>query len=226
MRTPHSPHSPVSVNKQTEAEISMNRRRLLQCFGVGAAALAAAGLTGPPAFAAAPAGASDFITTIRSRRSTREYTGEPLLQEDLHAILAAGMSAPSAQNTRPWHFVVLTPGKNLSYISRIIPTTAYTAKAGAAILLCADTSIQPGKELALLSVACCGQNMLLAAHSLGYGAVWVGIYPTEQYVDAWREMVRLPEEMVPVCVIPIGRPAAPLPAVDRTDPARIHYESW
>ncbi len=219
-----TPVAPVE-RKETGRSIFVKRRHLLQYMGIGAAALGV-GLAGVPALASSPDKAPDFISLLRSRRSVREYTGEPVSREDLQSILAAGMSAPSAQNCRPWHFVILTPGKSLGWIDRIIPMTAYTAKAGAAILVCTDTSVEPGQEMAIVSTACCVQNMLLASHSLGYGSVWVNIYPTQEYVDAWRETAGLPRHMLPLCVLPVGRPAAPPPPVDRTDSGRIHYESW
>ncbi len=215
--------SQEKTQEQADAPLCMARRRLLQYFGAGSLALAAGSLGTPT-----PARGEDpgLISVIRSRRSVREYTGEPLRQETLQTVLAAGMSAPSAQNSRPWHFVVLTPGKGLHLIDRIIPMTAYTAKAGAAVLVCVDTSVEPGKEQAILSTACCAQNMLLAARALDLGAVWVSVYPSQEYVDAWREAVHLPPQMMPLCVMPIGKPIVPPQPVDRTDASRIHYETW
>ena len=209
--------------EQTDAPLCIARRRLLQYFGAGSFALAAGALGTPT-----PARGEDpgLISVIRSRRSVREYTGEPLRQETLQTILAAGMSAPSAQNSRPWHFVVLTPGKGLEWIDRIIPMTAYTAKAGAAVLACVDTSVEPGKEQAITSTACCVQNMLLAARALDLGAVWVSVNPFQEHMDAWREAVHLPAQMMPLCVVPIGKPIVPPQPVDRTDASRIHYETW
>ncbi len=223
MRMSQDSPNPLSSQEQTDAPLCLARRRLLQYFGAGSLALAAGSLGRPTAAHGEDPG---LITVIRSRRSVREYTGDPLHQETLQTILAAGMSAPSAQNCRPWHFVVLTPGKGLHLIDRIIPMTTYTAKAGAAVLLCADTSVEPGKEQAIISTTCCGQNMLLAARALDLGAVWVSVYPSQEYVDAWREAVHLPPQMLPLCVMPIGKPVVPPQPVDRTDPSRIHYETW
>lgn len=199
-----------------------DRRRFLQALGTGALALAA---TGGRAEADTGGGAATALGVIRSRRSIREYTGEPVPQKDLQEILAAGMSAPSAKNSRPWHFVVLT-GSRIGLISRSIPLTAYTAKAGAAVLVCVDTTVEPGREQAMLSTACCVENMLLAAHALGYGSVWVDLAAKPDIAQIWREALRLPAEMLPLCVLPIGRPAVTPPPQERVDASRIHYDSW
>ena len=128
--------------------LPFQRRKLLQFFGLGALGLAlpataqtclAAPASTEPASAAtpfwSPAG-MDAMTAIFTRRSQREYTGEPLPKEDLQRIIAAGMNAPSAHNTQPWSFVVFNSPYSLNRIPKLIPYTQYAVKAGAAVLVC------------------------------------------------------------------------------------------
>ena len=70
------------------------------------------------------------------------------------------------------------------------------------------------------------QNMLLAAHALGYGAALVGIYPRAERVDAIRALLRLPERVHPLCLVPVGCPADSPPPIDRYQPSRVRRDRW
>jgi len=70
------------------------------------------------------------------------------------------------------------------------------------------------------------QNMLLAAHALGLGCVWVAVYPREERIAALRQVLPLPDPIVPLCLLPLGYPAESRAPVERFDPARIHREQW
>lgn len=113
--------------------VSFHRRRLLQLLGAGALGLGLPAMGQGAAQAAAsgevpsqpfwePAG-MDVLTAIFTRRTQREYTGEPVPKEVLDRILAAGMNAPSAHNTQPWSFVVFTKQASLARIPKLIPYT-------------------------------------------------------------------------------------------------------
>ena len=216
--------------------VSFHRRRLLQLLGAGALGLGLPAMGQGAAQAAAsgevpsqpfwePAG-MDVLTAIFTRRTQREYTGEPVPKEALDRILAAGMNAPSAHNTQPWSFVVFTRQASLDRIPKLIPYTQYAVKAGAAVLVCVRFLEGEIQELAPLSVACCMQNMLLASHALGYGSVWIHIYPNAEYIAGWRKEMKIPEAVLPLAVMPVGRPASALPPVNRMDAAKIYYENW
>ena len=218
------------------------RRTMLKLLGAGACALPFAFSYSPHAQAQKESDAKnqlrqggerfwapveiDALTAIHTRRSCRDFTGEPVKDEDVQAILAAGMAAPSAKNSQPWSFVVMRTPESLQRITQSKPLTAYALKAGVAILVCADVSPRPGSHLAVVSTAICVQNMLLAAHSLGYGGVYLEIYPDEGQVKAWRSMVNLPEYMVPLTVLAIGKPNSYLPPENRMNLSKIHQETW
>ena len=82
------------------------------------------------------------------------------------------------------------------------------------------------QELAPLSVACCMQNMLLTSHALGYGSVWMQIYPNDDYMKGWRQEAKIPEDVLPLALMPIGKPVSALPPVNRMDSTKIFYETW
>ncbi len=244
-----------TAEKISAKQYEIPRREMLQWLGaaVGGAgllhaapALAAAAqapATTPQAPTVAPqtpsavAGASgtapywtpakmDVLSAIHSRRSQRDFTGEPVPRSDIQAIIAAGMSAPSSKNSQPWEFIVMMEQASLQRIGQIQPLVGYASKAGAAIMLCTRLSKDIELPLSVISCACCGQNMLLAAHSLGYGGVWIQVYPKEEHMAQWQTALNLPETVMPLMIMPIGKVLSSLPPVNRMDARRIHDEKW
>ena len=70
------------------------------------------------------------------------------------------------------------------------------------------------------------QNILLAAHALGLGAVWVGVFPREERVKGFKQLLGIPEEITPLSLIPIGYPAESKSPSNRYDSSRIHPNRW
>ena len=93
-------------------------------------------------------------------------------------------------------------------------------------LLCADPELQtcPGYWQQDCSAAV--ENLLLAAHAMGYGATWCGVYPLDDRVYGIREIINAPKQVFPFCVIAIGVPDEEKPPSDRFKTERVHYEKW
>ena len=70
------------------------------------------------------------------------------------------------------------------------------------------------------------ENILLAAHALGLGAVWTGVYPMDDRVTAVSKAVKLPETIVPLCVIVIGHPAESPTPKDKWKPENVSYNEF
>ena len=77
-----------------------------------------------------------------------------------------------------------------------------------------------------LDCSAAAENILLAAHSLGLGGVWTAAYPYAERMEAVRSNLALPEGILPLCVIPIGYPAAVGEPKRKFDAGRIHYNGW
>lgn len=165
---------------------------------------------------------------IYSRRSVRSFTGEGISREDLLKIFRAGMSAPSAVNVQPWAFVAVTRREMLDALCQILPYAKMLDKAGAAIVVCG----LPGKDELyspkywVMDCSAATENILLACHAMGLGAVWTAVYPEEKRMADVRKMLRIPEKIIPLNVIPIGRPAERGEPKDKFDQANIHWEEW
>ena len=168
----------------------------------------------------------DVLEAIRGRRSIRKYKGEPIPEGLVEDILAAGMSAPSAGNEQPWHFVIITDKALLDKVPEIHPYAAMAAQAPLAVLVCGDLNAEVYAGFWVQDCSAAVQNVLLAAHGLGLGAVWCGIYPVKERVKGFRKLFDLPVHVVPLALIPMGYPAEQLAPADRFDEGRVHHDRW
>ena len=166
------------------------------------------------------------IEWITTRRSIRRYKRERVSEEQVTEMLCAAMSAPSAGNQQPWHFVVVRDPETLKKIAHTHPFGQMTADASLAILICGDESVEVHKGYWVQDCSAATENLLLAAHALGLGAVWVGIYPREERVKEFSEMFALPAGVYPLALVPVGYPAEEKPKQDRYQQARVHPEKW
>ena len=168
----------------------------------------------------------DTLTCIHSRRSIRRFTDEPVTDEEVHMLLDAGMIAPSAGNAQPWQFVLITDPALLARIPGVNPRASMAAEAPLTILVCGDLQAEkyPGYWVQDCSAAV--QNILLAATALGLGSVWTGIYPAEDNVQGFRDLCRLPEHVIPLAALVIGRPAVQAERQSRFDAAKVHTNTW
>lgn len=168
----------------------------------------------------------DVLQAISTRRSIRKFTGEPLSNEELEAVLRAGFWAPSAHNFQPWHFVVIRDAEKLEHIAKKHPYGKMAPNAGCAVIVCGDPEKQNVEGFLVEDCSAAMQNMLLAAHGTGLGAVWCGIYPSKELVELIRETINLPESIIPVGMMVIGHKAQEREAAERYDAAKIHYNQW
>jgi nitroreductase len=75
-------------------------------------------------------------------------------------------------------------------------------------------------------VSAATQNILLAAHAMGLGAVWTGIHPNISNVALVQELLDLPEHIIPLCIVPIGVPAESPEVKDKWNEQNVHYNQW
>ena len=122
----------------------------------------------------------DAIDMIFSRRSTRQFTDQPIENEKLHLILEAAMSGPCCVNARDWAFVVVTEKDKLLKMAEANGKPARPLKdAAAGILICGDLerAFQRAKDYWIVDGAIAAENICLCAHALGIGSVWLGTWP-------------------------------------------------
>jgi nitroreductase len=166
------------------------------------------------------------MNAITKRRSIRTYTQDPIPEELITQLLEAAMSAPSAQNERPWHFIVITEKKTLAALPDVSLYAKMTANAPLAILVCGDLEREIAQGFWVQDCAAATENLLIAVEALHLGAVWLGIYPREARVDFLRDLLHIPQHIVPFALIPIGYPAETKETPSRYDASRVHYNTW
>ena len=174
-------------------------------------------------------GAATPIENIMTRVSVRAYEDRPVEDEKIEAILRAAMAAPSAGNKQPWEFVVVTDRAILSEIAQNFQTIRMADKAPLAIIVCGDlnnTFPGDGLDYWVEDTSAATENLLLAAHSLGLGAVWCGIYPMMERVAYLKKLLKLPENIVPLNVIPVGYPAEDPAPKDKWKPEKIFHNCY
>ena len=169
----------------------------------------------------------DIWTALKTRRSVRSYTGEPVSEEAVRAMLEAAMLAPSAGDERPWEFILVRDGQALARAGEINPYASFAPRASLGVMVCLNTTREKYAGMGIQDVAACTQNLLLAARGLGLGAVWTAVYPVEERVKGFRELFHLPEEVIPVAFVLVGHPERSGAFVTaRFDKERIHNETW
>jgi len=162
---------------------------------------------------------------IMTRRSIRAYTAQPVPNDAIKELLAAAMNAPSASNQQPWQFIVVTERKQLDALTTVLPYGQMLKGAPLAIVVCGDLQLQE-EEYWIQDCSAATQNLLLAAHAKGLGAVWLGVYPRSERVAGICKLFNLPAHVIPLCIVSVGYPLEPLPQVRRYNEARIHYNQW
>lgn len=155
------------------------------------------------------------IDNILTRTSVRQYQDKPVEEDKITTLLRAGMAAPSAVNKQPWFFYAVSNKATLEALAEANPNAKAVASAPLAIVVCGDTAkALEGVSQAfwIQDASAATENILLAAHGLGLGAVWTGTYPKQERCDAVAKVLDMPENLIPFCTIAIGYPAeAPTP---------------
>ena len=179
------------------------------------------------------------IKTIMQRKSVRSFTDQPVPAEYMEAMLKAAMAAPTGSNIQPWHFVVLTDKTSYEKVFENNFNMRIFNSAAAVVVFCADTTVaRPPRDNPdgtpvvrpngtwRDDLGACTENFLLAAESLGLGAVWTAAYPySDRYASMKREL-GLPDPILPYCAVAVGYPAGDEQPKDKWKPERIHYEVW
>jgi nitroreductase len=167
----------------------------------------------------------DFIF---GRRCVRVYSPGEVSEAAVTQLLEAAMAAPSAMTKDPWRFVVVRDKQMLSKLSSLHPGAAMLSAAATAIVVCGDLESAFEHNISYLLQDCSAatENLLLAAHALGLGACWVGVYPGEALITKIKEWLGLPGAVIPVAVVSIGEPGEHLEARTRFNGSYVHAEKW
>jgi nitroreductase len=174
--------------------------------------------------------ALDLFKAIDTRQSIRSFTRQKVSDEDVTKIIDAARRAPSAGNIQPWEFVIVRKPENKRRLAAVAGYQEFIAEAPVVVVVCADERMSGrgygsrGVNLyCIQDTAAATENMLLAACALGLGTCWVGAF-NERSV---RSILRTPEGVRPVAIVPIGHPAGqPQPRYRRRLEEITHHETF
>ena len=147
----------------------------------------------------------NLLEGIYTRRSIRQFTDQPVDREQLLEVIKAGTWAPSGLNNQPWRFVIVRSENVRKELAKNTRYNFIIERAPSCIAVFVDRSVMYSDVKDHQSMGACIQNMLLAAHALGLGAVWLG--EILKNADAVRTLFGLPENMELMAVVAIGHPA-------------------
>ena len=162
------------------------------------------------------------MNEIFHRTSIRKYQDKPVEDEKIEKMLQAAMAAPSAGNQQPWEFYVVKDKTILKELSQTSPYATCAASAPLAFVACYRINCTM-PEYAQIDMSASVENLLLEADALELGAVWLGIAPLNERMEAVRNVLDIPEDLDAFAIIPCGYPESIHPQQDRFDKQRIHY---
>jgi nitroreductase len=172
----------------------------------------------------------EVYEAIRSNRSIRRFTGDPVTRDDIEHIAHAGRLSGSAKNKQPWQFILVTQRDTLQALSAGGPWCAHLAGAAFAVVMVVEDLHTPRTLTTPFDLGRASQNMILAAWERGIASCMATIYEP----DTVRDILNIPAGMDIPWAISFGYPH---PDVDpRTRPPRaggrlaldqvIHWETW
>lgn len=151
---------------------------------------------------------------IKYRRSIRKFSDRKIDRADLLVILEAARLAPSAQNSQPWHFIVVQDEKMIREIANCVPVgfvriNSWMEKAAAIIVCCSKPKVFAHRlarifvrDLHLIDLAITIENMVLMATDLGIGSCWVGWFSEKKV----KKLLRIPDGYDVGMLLPLGYP--------------------
>lgn len=171
----------------------------------------------------------EVMKNILERKSVRTYANKKVEKEDIETLLRAAMAAPSAVNAQPWVFIAIDDRQILDNLASQLPNAKMLSQAQAAIIVCGnmEKALQgEGREYWVQDCSAATQNILLAAESMGLGAVWTGVYPKKERVNIIQTEMLLPSHIVPLCVIPIGWQTGKEKPKQKYTEENIRWNKW
>ncbi len=163
-----------------------------------------------------------MMDSIFHRRSIRQYTDEPVSEDQIEQILKAGMAAPSAVNGRPWEFYVVTNEDMKQKLAEVSPYAGSAALAPVVIVPVYHVDCA-APEYAQIDMGICIENMMLMADELGLGSVCLGIAPEKDRMEKVKALLALPEKEECFALLPVGHPMGEPRHRETWDPKRVHF---
>jgi nitroreductase len=158
----------------------------------------------------------NFLWLAESRFSVRKYDSKPVEKEKIEKLLRVAQVAPTAANKQPQKIYIITKDEDREKLKTV---TKYTFNAPIFFVVCIDKDkAWKHKTEDTNSVDIDGSiiatQILLEAHDLGLGSVYVRAFQTEEL----KKLFNIPENIKPVALLPLGYPK------ENAKPAPSHFK--
>ena len=168
-----------------------------------------------------------IIDAIFKRRSIRRFTEQPLDKETITLLLQAGMAAPSAMNSQPWEFIVVSEPELLAKLRSKLPFSHHNAPVGIVVLGSPERANNTaGRLFWQQDCSAAMENMQLAAVGLNLGAVWIGIHPVAPFVKGVRDVLEIPKNVIPLGMMHVGYPAEEKQPRTQYDEHKVYWQKY
>jgi nitroreductase len=144
------------------------------------------------------------IDTIHKRRSVRQFEAKDVPAEIIEKIIEAGTWAPSGLNNQPWRFAVVKDEGKKEGLAKLTQYSRIIQGASVCIAVFMDAEAGYDRTKDVMAIGACNQNILLAAHSLGLGGVWLGEILKRR--EEAEKLLHAPESYELMAVLAIGYP--------------------
>jgi len=166
------------------------------------------------------------MKAIFERRSVRDFVNVPVSDKLIHYLIKTAMNAPNAGHQRPWEFVVVRDEKVLKSLSDMAGYENDYNNVDASIVVCINKSRLKWDGYWQMDTGTAVENMMIAATNEGYGTLWLEVFPVEEKIIKAQEILSLPDDVIPMMVMPIGKSRSD----DEREPvfieSQIHYNQW
>ena len=168
----------------------------------------------------------ETLEALKTRRSIRKYTEQKISDKEINGIITCAMYSPSAFDKQPWQFIIINKKELFDEILKAAPHAEMIKGASHAVIICGDKNLEEEQGLLVQDISAATENLLLSAHSIGLGAVWVGIYPFADIEKGIRKLFNIPENVLPVSMVVTGYPAENPEQPKRYKEERVHINGW
>ncbi len=172
---------------------------------------------------------NETLKIIHQRKSVRAFTDKSISKRQLEEIVKAGMAAPTAINRQPWVFIAIDDRETLDKLGGNLPYSKMLKTATGAIVVCGDMNkalTGSEQEFWIQDCSAASENILLATESMDLGAVWTALYPARGKMETVTEILKLPDNLIPLNVIPIGYPDGEFKPKDKWKPENLRWNKW
>lgn len=169
----------------------------------------------------------NVIDCMYKRRSIRKFQDKELNEDTLITLIKAATAAPTACNSRPWEFIIITEKAVLSEVDKNVYFGKYNAPA--MIVVCGNMKLAmsgPVKDFWVQDCSAAIENILLAATYMELGSVWVGLYPVESSYKPLCKILNLPKEVIPLGIVYVGYAAEEKEPRTQYDEKHVYWQRY